>query len=126
MALGLPAYRVTSDDLVDADKKVARGVGPLLDALNRCLTPIITVVNALSLPTAKVTTFTTSANGSAYLALGVGAPMTDVWVTGLTPSDGSTLDTVYSMSWVPTSAGAQLLFVGLAPLTTYNVRVRYE
>ena len=122
----VPAYRVTTDDLVDADKKLQRGIGPLLDALNRCLTAVIAGTNALlaSTPSAKAVSFSTATNGAAYVTLGLGVPAQDVWVTGLVPQSG-TLDSVYSMSWVAQPAGAQLLFVGLVPLTTYSLRVRW-
>lgn len=121
----VPAYRVTPDDLPDADKKTKRALEPLLDALNQTLTLLVTTANALSQPTMKATSFTTASNGAAYVSLGLASVPTDLWVTGLTPSDGSTLDSVYSVAWIPINQGAQLLLQGLAPLTTYNLRVRY-
>ena len=126
MSLNVPQYKITTDDLPDADRKTQRGIGPLLDALNRCLGAVTLLLNALTLPTIKAATFTTAANGAAYLTLGqLAVTPKDLWVTSLTPKSG-TLDSVWSFSWVPATSGAVILFVGLEPLTTYAARVAYE
>lgn len=124
MGLGLPTYRVTAEDLVDAEKKTARALGPLLDALNLTLSRVISALNTIALPNLKAGTFTTAENGAAYVDLGLSAPATELWVTSITPQ-GGTLDSVWSMAWIPRAQGARLLFDGLAPLTTYAYKVRF-
>lgn len=122
--MSLPTYRLTGEDLPDADKKTKAAIDPLLSALNVCLARVITALNSLEVPALKTTSFTTTDLGAAYVDISTGTPPGEVWVTSLVPNAGI-LDTVYSMSWVPTAAGVRLLFVGLYPLTTYALKVRY-
>lgn len=124
MSLNVPAYRVTEDDLVDADKKLKRGLGPLLDALNRSLTAAVQALVALALPTPMSVTFSTDNTGVATVTLLPGSPIKECWVTALTPTSGS-ITTVWSVSTTPKPKGVQLVFRGLAHLTTYALTVRY-
>lgn len=124
MKLSLPAFRVTSDDLPDADKKTMRAVQPLLDALNRCLTAAIQVLNGVDLPAPKASSFTTDSSGVAYVDLKLDTTPSELWVTGLTQAEG-VMNFVYGYSWIPLTKGARLLFIGLAASTTYSLKVRY-
>lgn len=126
----VPAYRLTSEDLPDADKKTARAISPLLEALNRCLTSVIATLNALQQPATKATAFTCDAAGSAYVDLKLGMTPTDLWVSGLTqlvvagaPSDA--INFLWNSSWIPRPGGARMLFIGLGPGLTYSLRVRF-
>lgn len=123
--MSISSFHITDDDLPDADKKTRRAISPLLDALNRCLGPLSMAFAALVVPSELSTKFITAPNGSAYLTIGVGQPIARAWIGALTPLSG-TIDSVWSMSFVPTSNGAQLLFVGLTPLQTYNVTVMWK
>jgi len=122
--INVPQYRITPEDLVDADKKTARALGPLLDALNRTLPGTIASLVALENPSLMSVSFTTDNAGAATVKLGPGAPMSELWVTALLPKTG-TLTTAWSMSWIAQPKGARLLFQGLAHLTTYSLKVRY-
>lgn len=125
MSIQVPQYRCTTDDLVDADHKLARGIGPLLDMLNRCLGAVTLTLSGVTLPTSKALSFTTAENGAAYVDIAIGRPISDIWVSGIVPNDQSTLDSVWSMAPLAQPSGSRLLFVGLAPLTTYNLRLLY-
>lgn len=120
----VPAYRITSDDLPDADKKTLSAIAPLLEALNRSLTAIIATLPGLSNPSTKSSSFTVPASGPAVVKLKLGAPAKEVWVSALTQSGGS-ISAAYSMASIPTNDGAQLSFFGLTPAATYNFTVRY-
>jgi hypothetical protein len=122
--LSVPAFRVTPDDLVDADKKTKAALGPLLDALNRCLSNVIVALNSFAQPTPRAASFVTDEVGAAYVDVLPGVPMKELWVTALQPQTG-VLSSVWSMSWIPQDQGARMLFVGLAPYTTYAVKARY-
>lgn len=124
MSFNLQWYRITPDDLPDADKKTQRALGPLLEALNRALTNIIQVLNTLTLPLPKASAFTTDAAGGAQIDLKLTSTPTELWVSSLVPTQGA-ISAVYASSWIPLTAGARLLFVGLAASTTYSLKVRY-
>lgn len=123
MSFSLPSYRVTEEDLVDADKKTKRGVEPLVSALNDCLARVIAALNSLALPTAKTAYFTTDSSGSASVALaGLNVTPKEVYLTYLQPAPTA----VYSVGWTPAANGAAVVFFGLAASTTYTFTVRYS
>lgn len=120
----IPPYRVTADDLPDADKKTRQAIEPLLDALNRTLATIGLAFNALTIPDPKSSSFTTDSTGKATLTVSMLITPMEVWLTKLKPRSGS-INAVYSMAVVPQSMGATLSFFGLAASTTYDFTVRY-
>jgi hypothetical protein len=122
--ISVPQFRITTDDLPDADKKFKRAIEPLLEALNRTLGSAVKDLVQGDSATPLVTSFNAAANGAAYLQIGVGQPIKEIWVSWLEPKAGQ-LATVWSMSPTATSSGALLLFQGLAPNAAYTVKLRY-
>jgi hypothetical protein len=121
----IPAYRVTPEDLPDADQKTKSAIRPLLERLNRSLGLVITALNALSAPAPKTTTFITDALGGALVTLGnLERTPAELWQTALTPQTG-TLTSGITPAWIPTTNGARLTYAGLSADTTYSVTLRY-
>jgi hypothetical protein len=110
--------------LPDGDKKFKRAIEPLLEALNRTLGLLVKNFGQTTNPASLVTEINTSPTGSAYCVVNVGFPISELWITALAPLKGQ-LITVWSQSWLPQGTGAQVLFVGLAPNTTYKLTLRY-
>lgn len=116
---GIPSYKITGDDLPEMDSKTLRAIGPLLDALNLCLTTAINVLNTIVLPQAKSSTFTTDSTGAATITLTLTSKPQNLWLSA--PPQATT---VYSMTWIATSTtGVKVSFLGLTPQTKYNFTI---
>jgi hypothetical protein len=123
--MSLPAYRITEEDLPDADKRLRDAIRPLLDRLNRSLTLVITALNAAFAPGKRLATFTADGSGNAAVTLGsLSVTPAELWCTALVLSDGSA-PTSYSMTWIPLTAGATVYFTGLTANLAYSFTVRY-
>lgn len=120
----VPTYRITPIDLPDADKKTLRAISPLLEALNRCLSVAVGVLNGLAQPKAKSTTFITDGAGAAAIELSLQTKPTELWLTALAPTEGA-ISTAFAMAWSPKALGARVSFFGLSAGTTYALTVRY-
>jgi len=119
--VSVPAYRVTVTDLHDADQKMKRGLLPLLTALNKCLSLLVTTVNAIVLPTPKSASFNSDASGNASVPVKLDVTPKEVWLTALSPPPTA----AYLFAWSPDSSGATLSFVGLTASIPYTFTVRY-
>lgn len=120
----VPPYRVTGDDLPDADKKTQRALEPLLESLNRVIGSLVGAVNSFFQPKLKEASFTTDAYGGSFVDLKLGAPATELWLTAIA-SGGNIVTTGYAFSWIAQPQGVRLLFVGLSASATFQFKVRY-
>lgn len=123
--MSVPAYSITKDDLPGLKNETERGIEPLLSALNNTIGQLVSAANAVTTPGRNAGSFTTAANGAQYVDITAGQ-IEDLWCSALQPNDGTVLDSVYSVSWIPFGNGVRVLFVGLVPLTTYTFAVRFE
>lgn len=129
----IPAYRVTPEDLPDADQKTRTAIRPLLERLNRCLTAVIALVNQLaaSAGSSRSASFTTDGSGNATVTLGaLAVTPKELWITALTPLSTSGQPKALGSSfappgWFPTTSGATLSFDSLSANTTYAFTARY-
>lgn len=123
--MSLPAYRVTEEDLPDANKQLRDAIRPLLDRLNRSLTLVITALNSVFAPGKRTATFIADGSGNATLSLGsLSVTPAELWCTALTLQSGSA-PASYSMTWIPLTAGATVYFTGLTANAAYRFTVRY-